>query len=105
MLVFSSAEDVLLRAEWRTVPVPGVEIQDGLGLDGERRIAREDPRAMAPRAQGVLAEPAPQRGPADLDHQPLGDHRALQVPQRPARQRQPALRGYWMRIISPCKST
>jgi len=86
-------QDVLPRAERPAVPAPGVEIQDALGFDGERRIAGKDPTAMPPRAEGVLAEPAPQRGPADLGDQPLRDDRLLQLAQRPACQRQPALRG------------
>ncbi len=85
-------QNVLPRAQRDAVPAPGVEIEDALGLGGKRRIPREDPTAMPPRAEGVLAEPAPQRGPADVGDQPLRNDRPLQVAQRPARQRQPALR-------------
>jgi hypothetical protein len=85
-------QDIVAGPQRNAFPLAGVEIQDALGLGGERRIARKDPGAMPPRAQGVLLEPAPQRGRADLGDQAIGDDRALQVAQRPARQRQPTLR-------------
>ena len=63
-------QDVLIGPQGLALPRAGVEIQDPPGLGRKRRVAREDPTAMAPRAQGVLAEPAPQRGLADLGDQP-----------------------------------
>jgi hypothetical protein len=38
-----------------------VEIQHATGLDGEGGITRENPAAMPPRPQRILAEPTPQR--------------------------------------------
>ena len=86
-------QDILPRPERNPVPAPGVEFQDALGLGRKRRIAREDPTAMPPGAKGVLAEPAPQRGPADLGDQPLRDDGLPQITERPARQRHPPVRG------------
>src|SRR4030042_1642063 len=41
----------------------------------------EDPGAMPPGVQGVLAEPPPDRGAADRSHQPGTDHLPLQLRQ------------------------
>jgi hypothetical protein len=43
-----------------------VEIENPASLAGEIRIAGEDPCAMPPGAQSVLAEPAPKGDAADL---------------------------------------
>ena len=64
-------QDVLPGAERDTVPAPGVELQDALGLGGEGRIAGENPTPMPPGAKGILAEPAPQRSATDLGYQSL----------------------------------
>ena len=49
-------QNVLPRAQRDAVPAPGVEIEDALGLGGKRRITREDPTAMPPRAEGVRGD-------------------------------------------------
>ena len=57
-----SAEHVVVLAERFTFPFPLVEIQDAGGLDGEVRVAGEDPRPVLPGLQGVVSEPAAHRG-------------------------------------------
>src|SRR5437660_4514592 len=84
---FIGAEHVLPRPEGNSLPAALVEIQDSAGLKREVRIARKDPAAIAPRSQRVLAEPAPQRGAADLRHDSLRHHLAPKLRHRPARQR------------------
>ena len=60
------AEHVITRPQCCAFPTALVEIEDAAGLAGELRIAWEDPGAMAPGTQCVLAEPAPERGATDL---------------------------------------
>jgi hypothetical protein len=84
---------VLPWAKRDTVPAPRIKFPEALGFYGDRRIAGENPTPVPPGAQGVLAEPAPQRGPTDLGDQALRHAGLLQLAQRPARQRQPALCG------------
>jgi len=86
------AEHIIARSQGFVLPPALVEVQDAAGLGGEGGIARENPAAMTPRSQRVLAEPAPERGAADLRHQPLLDRFPAQFGERPARQRQTTTR-------------
>jgi hypothetical protein len=86
------AEHKIKRPQGFVVPPTLIQVQDAASLDGKSGVAGEDPAAMAPRSQRVLAEPAPQRGAADLRHQPLRDGLPAQFGKRPARQWQPATR-------------
>jgi len=86
------AQDIVVWSEGKSLPTALIEIEDAAGLGGEPGIAREDPTAMAPRAQGILTEPAPQGRAADLSHQPLGHHLLAQIADRPTGQRQAVLR-------------
>jgi hypothetical protein len=65
-----------------------IEIEDTSGLGGEGGITWEDPTAMTPWPQRILAKPAPQRGAADLGDEPLRHRLAPQFGASPARQRQ-----------------
>lgn len=47
------------------VPLAGIEVENPSGLGGEIRIAREDPTAVIPRANGVLVQPAPDGASGD----------------------------------------
>jgi hypothetical protein len=60
------AEHVITWPQRGATPPALVEIENAAGLAGELRIAWEDPGAMPPGAQRVLAEPAPESGAADL---------------------------------------
>ena len=84
--------DVVPWAQGPSLPAPLAyrsRIRPGLG--GERGIAREDPAAMAPGPQRILAQPPPKRGPADLATSPCAitsrrssasDQRASGTPRR-----------------------
>jgi hypothetical protein len=81
------ADDVLVRMQPPTFKAPDVEIQHAAGLGLKVRVAREDPRALLPRFQRAVVQPAPDRrrrrvGDALLDHQPV-QLSAREAPQRP----------------------
>src|SRR3990172_7599100 len=59
------ADDVLVGPEWLALPAAAIEIEDAPGLGLELGIAREEPGAVRPGPQGVLAQPAPDGGQAD----------------------------------------
>jgi hypothetical protein len=68
------ADDVLARVQPPTLKAPGVEVEHPTGLRLEVRVAREDPRALLPRLQRPVMQPAPDRRrrrvrDALLDHQ------------------------------------
>jgi hypothetical protein len=85
--LFVGAEHVLARPQGHPLPAAFVEIEDPAGLERELRIAGEEPAAVAPRAQGILAEPAPHGGATDLRHDAVRHHGATELGHRPARQR------------------
>ena len=68
LLVGRQDEFVVLQAT--ALPLAGVEVEDPPGLDREVRIAREDPTAMLPRADGIVTQPPPHGGVTDLRHEP-----------------------------------
>src|SRR5207248_166716 len=55
-------EHVVVLAERPAFPLALVEVKDAPGLDGEARVAREDPRPVLPGLQGVISEPAAHGG-------------------------------------------
>jgi hypothetical protein len=68
------ADHELARMQPPTLKPPGVEVEPAAGLGRELRVAREDPRALLPRLQRAVVQPAPDRrrrrvGAAPLDHQ------------------------------------
>src|SRR5712692_762757 len=75
MLVFSSV-DSTQSEESRGMPVPEarVQVEDPSSLLLESRIAREQPAAVVPGPNGVLAQPSPEGRFADRRHKPAFDH-------------------------------
>ena len=59
----------------------------------EGRVAREDPAAVAPGPNGVLGQPAPERGLADGRDEPAAQDLALDLGDAEARQREAVLVG------------
>jgi hypothetical protein len=64
-----------------------VEVEDGTGFFHKQGIPRKDPGSMPPRTNRVLAEPPPNRGSADLCHEPLLEDFLPDVGDGEARQR------------------
>jgi len=62
--------------------------QDRSRLFQKQWIARENPASITPRSNGVLAEPAPDGGSADLRYQPLSENFLPDVGNREAREGQ-----------------
>jgi hypothetical protein len=52
-------DDELVLARRLPLLAPLVQVQDPTGLDLEVRIARQDPAAVLPRADGVFVQPSP----------------------------------------------
>src|SRR5262245_52661888 len=92
-----SAADIFTPAQGAPLPPSFVEIQDAAGFGGKVRIAWKDPAAMSPGLQGILTEPAPHRGPADLGDDASGNDFSLQLGDGPPRQRQSPLAGQFTR--------
>ena len=71
------------------LPLPAalVQVQDPARLLGELRVAREDPRAVVPRADRVLPQPPPDRDRRDRRDDPALDRLPGQLSARPARER------------------
>jgi hypothetical protein len=65
-----------------------VEIEDRSRLFQKQWIARENPASITPSSNGVLAEPAPDGGSADLRYQPLSENFLPDVGNREAREGQ-----------------
>jgi len=63
------------------LPAAFVEIQDRVGLLQEPWIAREDPRAVLPRPDRVLGQPARDRRRRRVAHRAL-DHQPMQLSAR-----------------------
>jgi len=63
---FVGGDNVVIGSPWGTLPNAFVQTEDGAGFLGKARITREDPASMLPATKGIAAEPAPQRGAADL---------------------------------------
>ena len=54
-----------------SLPSAVIEIEGATGLEGEVGVAREDPAAVLPRADGVVVQPAPDGGLAEGGSMPL----------------------------------
>ena len=66
-----SAEHGLVLAERFAFPFALVEVQDAGGLEGEVRVAGEDPRPVLPGFQGIVGEPAAHGGRREAGVMPL----------------------------------
>ena len=69
-----------------TVPHSFIEIQDASRFLEKVGITREDPRAVSPRADGILVEPSPHGAVADCGHQAGLTGLSSQIGNAPARQ-------------------
>jgi len=81
------ADHELARMQPPALEPPGVEIQDAAGLAVKVRVARKDPRALLPRLDRPVVQPAPDRrrrrvGDALLNDQPV-QLSAREASQRP----------------------
>jgi hypothetical protein len=79
-------EHKILGTKRLSLPETLVEIEERAGLFHKQGITRKDPASMPPRTDGVLAEPAPNGGSANLGHQPLVENFLADVGDREARQ-------------------
>ncbi len=67
--VLVGRDDTVIRRERAALVATGIEIEHAAGLHGEIGIARDNPRAVLPRPDGVCVEPPPHRLGADRsDH-------------------------------------
>jgi len=83
-----SAENVIARPKCSTFPTAVVKIEDAARFAVELWIAREDPGAMTPGPQRILAQPAPEGSAADLGDDAVCHRLLAQFGDRPARQGQ-----------------
>ena len=86
--LFVGREHKILGTQGLSLPKALVEIEDRSRSFQEAWVARENPAAIAPRSNGVLTEPAPDGGSADLRHQPLVKNLLAEVSDGKTRQGQ-----------------
>jgi hypothetical protein len=86
------ADDHVAGLKQLALPAAGVEVKHPAGLLQEVGVARKDPRLVAPRADRVISEPAPDRRRRRLADGLLDDE-AVDLRSTEARQRQPELLG------------
>lgn len=79
-------DHVVVRAERHSVEVPLVEIEHSSSLGLEVRIAREDPRPIAPRLDHVCSQPPAHRRRGDRIDEPLAHRLEGQLVGAPTRQ-------------------
>jgi len=65
---------IVVGTQRSALPDAFVEIEDWTCFVRKVGIAREDPASMLPGTKGIAAEPAPERGPADLGDQALRNY-------------------------------
>ncbi len=81
-------QHVFIIFEMLALPPPLIQIENRTSFLRKLWIARKNPTAMTPRANRISRQPAPNRCPADLCHQPFVDSGACNVAARKARQGQ-----------------
>src|SRR5262249_19882116 len=81
-------EHEVTAAQGRPFPAAFVEVEHTAGLGGKVWIAGKNPASVSPGTNRVAAEPAPQRGAADLSHDPFGHDLPLDLGKREPRQGQ-----------------
>ena len=79
-------EHQLVVFERLTVPRSFIEIQDATCFLGKVGITREYPRAVSPRADGILVEPSPHGAVADLGDKATLTSVSSQIGNAPAQQ-------------------
>jgi len=82
---FIRGEDEFVGAEFTALPEALVQIQDPSGLGFEMRVSREDPAAVLPGTDGVLAQPSPDGGVTDGCRQAAGADLGAEFGHAPAR--------------------
>ena len=63
--LFVGGDDEIVLSKRLTIPGAAIQVENAAGLGGEVWVARKDPSAVIPRANGVLMEPAPDRAAGD----------------------------------------
>jgi len=80
------AHDEVSASQRCAFPEARVEVENPTGLFDKSRIARKHPAPETPGTKRVAAQPAPQRGAADLGHDAFGQHFAADLGQGKTRQ-------------------
>ena len=92
--LFVSRDDELVLAQRLPLPAPLVQVQDAPGLDLEMRIARDNPSAALPGADGkVFTQPTPDRAVADARHHARALRVSRHIGHAEPRQRQAQVAG------------
>lgn len=86
-------KDAVGRSQRLAFPNAFVEIEDASGLFGKGGITGKNPASETPGTERVAAQPTPQRGATDFRHEAFGQHFAVNLGQREARQRETSARG------------
>ena len=81
-------DDAIGLVQGSTQPSAVIEVEDATGLVGEVGVAREDPAAVLPRADGVVMQQAPDGGFADAGSDAAGAGGADEIVEAPAGQGQ-----------------
>ena len=84
---FISTQNKVLVAKGLSIPEAMIKIQDATRLGCKQRVSRKDPRAVPPRADSVLVQPAPDGALADGGHYATTLGIAAQIRYAPTRQR------------------
>ena len=87
--LFVRGNDIVVSAQRGSLPNAFVQIEDRIGFGRKVGIARKDPASMLPRAEGIAAEPPPQRGAANLRDQALRNDMLPDLLNREPGQRKP----------------
>ena len=87
--LFVGGEHIIPGPQGLSLPEALIEIEDGTGLFDKQGITRKNPGSIPPRTDGIFAEPAPNRRPADFRHPSLFEDFLPDVGEGEARQRQP----------------
>jgi len=84
---FIGAQNKVFFGKGLSIPEAMIQVQDAARLGCKLRVSRKDPRAVPPRADGVLVQPAPDGAVADGGHQAAILGIATQIRHAPTRQR------------------
>ena len=91
--LFVRGKNIILGTQGLSLPQPLVEIEDRSRPFQKLWIARENPTSITPRSNGVLTEPAPDGGSADLGHQSLVENMVAEIGDGETRQWQTGAMG------------
>jgi len=85
--LFIGAQNKVFFAKGLSIPNVMIQVQDAARLGCKQRVSRKDPRAVPPRADSVLVQPAPDGAVADGGHQAATLGITAQIRYAPTRQR------------------